>query len=207
MAAVVPSAGRVNRSPSPAVPARPVRRFTVREYDQMIRSGVLGEDERLELINGWILPQMPRNAPHDSGVYRLRRRLEKLLGDEWVIRDQSAMAFPTSVPEPDVAVVRGPEERYDARRPTARDAVFVAEVADSTLTYDRGDKLALYARNKIPVYWIVNVADRQVEVYTDPHGGRNPTYRTRTDYPPETDVPVVIAGETVGRIPAGELLP
>jgi Uma2 family endonuclease len=185
----------------------PLRQFSVVEYDRMIRDGILDERDQCELLDGRIVLKMARNAPHDSSAYRLQVRLFRLLGDDWVVRGQSGVTLPRSVPEPDVAVAPGPDSRYDAARPTPRQLVMVAEVADSSLGRDRGRKLRIYAQARIPVYWIVNLRDRQVEVYTLPRGGKNPTYRARTVYPPGQTVPVVVAGQPVGSIPVSELLP
>jgi hypothetical protein len=80
-------------------------------------------------------------------------------------------------------------------------------VADSTLHRDQTTKLELYAGAKVAVYWIVNLVDRRVEVYTQPRGGKSPTYKTRTDYGPDDAVPVVIAGKRVGTIAVKDLLP
>ncbi len=72
---------------------------------------------------------------------------------------------------------------------------------------DRTTKLELYAGAKIAVYWIVNLVDRRVEVYTQPRGGKNPTYKQQTNYGPDDEVPVVVGGKQIGRIPVKELLP
>jgi Uma2 family endonuclease len=193
-------------------PTRPpadlrLKRFTVAEYDRMIRDGTLAESDRLELLDGWIVEKMPHNAPHDSAVFRLRRRLTRLLGDDWLVRVQSSVELDASVPEPDIAIVPGPEDRYDQTRPAPKDIVLAVEVAESSLGQDRGSKLQLYARNKIPVYWIVNPVGRRVEVHTLPRGGKTPTYRQRTEYGPGDVVPVVIGGEDQGTIPVDELFP
>jgi Uma2 family endonuclease len=184
-----------------------LKQFTVDEYDQFIREGSLAESLRVELLDGWIVEKMPHNAPNDSSITRLQRRLMRLLGDDWIVRAQSSARLDTSVPEPDVAVVPGPEDRYDRRRPTHGDLALVVEVAESSLGQDRGFKLRLYARNKVPVYWIVNLIDRRIEVYASPRAGRTPAYRTRAEYGPGAAVPVVIAGEAVGAIAVNELLP
>ena len=90
-------------------------------------------------------------------------------------------------PEPDIAIVRGTDADYRRRIPTAADVALLVEVSDSTLGQDRGMKLAAYARDGIAVYWIVNLVDRQVEVYTRPvKAGR---YRSRKDYKPGQHVP------------------
>ena len=81
------------------------------------------------------------------------------------------------------------------------------EVADSTLDRDRILKGSLYARSRIAVYWIVNLTDSVVEVYTRPRAGRSPAYRLRQDYTADDSVPLLISGTEVARIPVSELLP
>ena len=184
-----------------------LRRFTVAEYDQMIRDGTINEDERVELLDGWIVEKMAHNAPHDSTVSKLQRTFVKRLGDDWWPRGQSSVTLDVSVPEPDIALIPGPLERYDEERPRPRDLALVVEVSESSLARDRGPKLRMYARNKIPVYWIVNLEDRVVEVYTDPRGGKAPAYRNQTDYRHGQSIPIVVAGKTLGSIPVSEFLP
>ncbi|HVK17875.1 MAG TPA: Uma2 family endonuclease, partial [Fimbriiglobus sp.] len=94
------------------------------------------------------------------------------------------------------------------RHPGAGDIGIIIEVSDSTLAFDRRDKGRIYARAGIPVYWVVNVADRQVEVYTDPQPGATPpAYAARTDYPPGQNVPIVLDGQVAATISAADLLP
>lgn len=183
-----------------------LHRFTVAEYDQMIRDGTI-DGKPLELLDGWIVEKMPKNAPHDSAIVRLQRRLMKLLGDDFLVRVQSTVELDFSMPDPDVAIVAGPEERFDETRPDATELILVIEVSESSLAQDRGFKAQLYGRNKIPVYWIVNLKDRAVEVHTLPRNGKNSGYRNIAIYRPGQSVPVVIAKKTVGSIPVSEILP
>jgi len=190
------------------LPVDAVHRFSVKLYDRMVRDGTLTDEDRVELLEGVVVDKMPHNAPHDSCLYRLHTRLLLALAPQgWVVRCQSAVTFPASVPEPDVAVVPGPEGLYDVARPDAAGLLLVIEVSDSTLARDRGLKQRVYARSRVPVYWIVNLVDRQVEVYTDPRGGRSPAYRTRTDYRAGQSVPLVVAGKkAVGAVAVNDLL-
>lgn len=192
----------------PAMPPLPVRRFTVDEYHRLIDAGILKSGDPFELIHGWIVPKMPTNPTHASAVRRLDRLLQRMVDDAGiVIGIQQPITTPDSEPEPDVTVSRGPEVRYFTTHPTAADVFFVIEVADSTLSYDQGDKLALYAAAKVSEYWIVNLADRRIEVYTQPRGGRRPTYRARQNYGPRDSVPIVLAGRTLGSLAVAEILP
>jgi len=93
------------------------------------------------------------------------------------------------------------------RHPRPRETELIAEVADTSLERDRGVKLKIYAVGRIPVYWIVNLINRQLEVYTEPRHRKYPMYRRRTTYLPSDKVPVVIGGKELGRIAVKELLP
>jgi Uma2 family endonuclease len=189
------------------VPPLPVRRFSVAEYHRMIEAGILTEDDPVELLEGWIVPKMPHNPPHDGTVQRVKNRLGRQLPPGWDLRIQCAVTTGESEPEPDGAVVRGDETSYDHRHPGPADIGVLIEVADATLSRDRHEKGRLYARARIPIYWIINLVDRWIEVYTDPDAAANPpAYRTRTDYRPGEQVSVVLDGQTVAMMPVADLL-
>jgi Uma2 family endonuclease len=164
-------------------PPFPVRRFTVDEYHRMIHAGILTENDPVELLEGWIVPKMPHNPPHDSVLDQAQEVLRLALPAGWRVRVQSAITTADSEPEPDITVAPGPANRYRTQHPEPVDIALLVEVADSTLATDRGAKAQLYARARIGVYWIINLVDVQVEVYTDPTGpDPSPRYRQRQDY-------------------------
>ena len=136
-------------------------------------------------------------------VGSLTRRRSK-----WVTGCQRPITFSDSEPEPDVvSVVRGPNDRIT--RATMRDqqeTELVVEVSDRSLQLDQGVKLEIYAAGHIPRYWIVNLIDCRVEVYTEPRGGKKPTYKQLKTYGIDEEVPLVIDGKEMGRIPVKELL-
>lgn len=190
------------------MPPWPVRRFTVDEYHRMIQAGILSEDEPVELLEGWITPQMARNPPHDITVDLVPDVLRPRLPAGWRVRAQLAITTADSEPEPDVAAVPGPASRYAQRHPTPAEVGLLVEVADATLQRDRTEKARLYARARIGCYWIINIPDRQIEVYTDPTGpDPSPHYRSRTDFRDGDAVPLVIDGHDCGSIPVADLLP
>src|SRR5438552_1580477 len=157
-----------------------MQRFTVDEYHRMIDGGILTEEDRVELLEGWIVAKMPQTPMHNSVLDRSYEILRNVLPVGWRVRVQSAITTPDSEPEPDLAVVEGPANRYRTRHPGPADIAALVEVSDSTLTHDRGPKGQLYARANIGVYWIINLVDMQVEVYTDPTGpDASPRYRQR----------------------------
>jgi Uma2 family endonuclease len=201
------SADRRTVLPRPAVaPPLPPARFTVEQYHRMDDAGIFA-GRRYELIDGLIVEMPVVNPPHKTVVRQLIDRLPSVVGPEYVCDVQGSIALAGSEPQPDYTVSIGPAERYVDRLAGPGDVLLVVEVSDTTLAYDRSTKLRLYAAAKIPVYWIVNIPDRVVEVYTQPRGGKSPAYRTRTDYAPGADIPVVLRGQTVGTVPAGSVLP
>ena len=191
-------------------PPDSLRRWTLTDYHRLTRSGVLTEDDRIELLEGWIVEKMAHNPPHDGTLYLLQSLLLRRLPDDWLVRVQSSVTLPGrrgSEPEPDIAIVRGPAEDYLRRHPGPADIALVVEVSDTTLAQDRGLKARVYARAAIPVYWIVNIPDRRVELYAEPRGGRSPAYRTRTDFVPGDSVPLTLGDAVVGHVPVGRLFP
>ena len=162
-------------SPHPAPSPFPVRRFSVQEYQQMAEAGVLTDQEDVELLEGWVTPKMIHNPPHDLAVGLVEEAIRSRLTEVWKLRTQSAITTEDSKPEPDVAVVRGPLRRYAQEPPKPDDIAVVVEIADTSLARDR-HKGRLYARAGIAAYWIVNLIDRQIEVYTQPDRGLMKSY-------------------------------
>jgi Uma2 family endonuclease len=133
--------------------------------------------------------------------------LPSLLPPDWFVRCQRAVTLGDSEPEPDYAVVRGPRNRYRDSHPTPADIGLVVEFSVSSLRLDRTGKGRIYARAGIPVYWVVNVADKVIEVYTQPVGtGDAAAYGKRDDYPVGTAVPVVLGGAAVGTVTVAAVL-
>ena len=181
---------------------------TVAQFHQMLADGVFADGDPVELREGYLVTKMPHNTPHFAAVQRLNKRFVRLAPAGWEPLCQLPVTLPDSEPEPDASLVRGDEATISAGKPVAADVGLVVEVADSSLREDRAYSGRMYARAGIPVYWIVNLIDRQVEVYADPDPAADPpAYRTRTDYRAGQDVPVVLDGQPAGTIPVAELLP
>jgi Uma2 family endonuclease len=174
----------------------------------MIRTGILTDDDPVELLEGWLVYKMPKNPPHRVATRLLRQALESLGLVGWYVDAQGPITTADSEPEPDAVVVRGDTRQYLDRHPGPPDVALIVEVADTTLARDRTSKKRLYAVALIPVYWIVNLPEKQVEVYSDPTGpGDQPNYRSRQVFGPADEVPVVVEGREVGRLAVRELLP
>ena len=188
-------------------PARNVYRFTVEQYDRMVQDGTIREDDPVELLNGIVVRKMPRGPRHVTSTKACQRTLHHLLAAGWHVAKEDPVRIPDhDEPEPDIAVVRGADTAYRDHHPGPGDIPLVVEVADSSLTWDRTEKLSIYAHAGISVYWIINLIDGQVEVYNDPNQvvGR---YATQIDYKAGQDVPVIIDGQVVGQIAVADLIP
>ena len=149
--------------------------------------------------------KMPKGPRHDASSARCRRQIERALPAGWHLRLKGALRIPDwTEPEPDLAVVRGDSDDFTDHHPGPADVALVVEVSDSSLARDRGEKRDNYGRAGIPVYWIVDLVDRRLEVYSRPADG---------SYPPptvlgESDMAeLVIDGLVVARIAVADLLP
>ena len=192
----------------PGPPPEPVLRISVDQYHLMIESGVFADDEAVELLEGWLMPKMPKNPPHNLAVGLVCDALQAILPQGWHIDCQGSVTTSDSEPEPDVSVVRGKRRDYPSGHPEPKDVGMLVEVSDTTLTRDRGTKKQIYARAAIPVYWIVNLVDKQVEVLTDPTGPADqPDYAQKQIYKPGDAVPVMLDRKEVGKVPADAILP
>jgi Uma2 family endonuclease len=204
MATIAPARRKTSSPPSSGAP--PLHRITVDEYERIIASGSLEDPSRVELIDGYMVDKMGKNAEHSYTTKEAVKAFDRRLPAGWTWRQEQPVRIPAyDEPEPDISILRGTDATYRHRIPTAADVGLLVEVSDSTLSTDRGLKLAAYARDGIPVYWIVNLVDRQVEVYTRPtKAGR---YRSRQDYKPGQQVPVVIGGQQLPPIAVDDILP
>ncbi len=192
----------------PALPPGPVWRFTVDQYHAMIKAGILTEEDRVELLEGWLIPKMTKNPRHCTATWLARTALERVTPAGWYVDSQDPVTTSESEPEPDTAVIRGNRRDYTDRHPGPADTAMLVEVSDSSLGRDRGLKKRVYARAAVPVYWIVNLPENRIEVYSDPTGPADePDYRQRRDYLAGEEVPVVIDGREVGQVLVRDLLP
>lgn len=190
------------------VPTEPIWRFSVAQYHQMIDLGILTDDDPVELLEGWIIQKMPKNPPHRAATKLTRNALEAIVPSGWYVDAQEPITFDDSEPEPDVVIVRGNTRDYLDRHPGSQNLALVVEISDSTLERDRTSKKRLYARAGISVYWIVNLPEQILEVYTEPTNlATVPTYQQRQDYNLSEQVAVMIDGYEIGSLTVQNLLP
>jgi len=123
------------------------------------------------------------------------------------LRVQMPLTLRTSEPEPDLLIAIGPEDVYTNRHPVPRDVAVLIEVADSSLLSDRLSKLPLYAGERVPESWLVNLVDMRIEVYTKPKAGRVPGYQSRQDYRTGETIPLILRSNRLVDLPVQDLLP
>ena len=128
------------------LPTLLLRRFSVDEYHQMVRTGILSEDEPVELLEGWIVFKMPRNPSHDLALEKADLAIRQRLPEGWRIRIQCAVTTDDSEPEPDMALVRGPLPSRAVSHPRPGEIAMLVEVAESSLDQDRTVKGRTFAR-------------------------------------------------------------
>ena len=153
--------------------------FTREAYYKMAEVGILSEDNRVELIRGEIIQMSPSKSEHASTIDILSEELIVSLRGKAIIRIQNPLTLSeTSEPEPDLVIAQYHPHRYQHAHPHPEDIYVCIEVADTSLLYDREIKTKLYAESEIPEYWLINLVDKQVEVFKDPQSGLYNTQET-----------------------------
>ena len=144
-------------------------RLTVSDFHRMGEAGIFAAGDRVELIDGEIIDMSPIGALHAAIVDRLARHLGRSVGESVVVRCQNPIRLDdVSEPEPDIALLRPRADGYMSAHPGPEDVLVVIEVADTSLAYDLGVKVPLYARHGIPKAWVIDAATRQTRVFREP---------------------------------------
>jgi hypothetical protein len=199
--------------PAGPPPFGPLRRFTLAEYERLIADGFFAKGDRVVLLDGFLVTKMTKGDRHVAATKLTVESLRSVVPAGRHVSKGDPIALPAgpdgtdSAPEPDVAVVRGGIRDYSGRKPNPGDIALMVEIADSSLPEDRRG-LARYAWASIPIAWIVNLPAGVVEVYTRPTGpDDDPRYADCHTYAVGDEIPVVIDGQAVGRVPLADLLP
>ena len=146
------------------------RLITVEEYHKMGEVGIL-QESGIELINGEIIEMSPIGSKHAATVDKISSLLTIQLEGKAIVRVQNPVVISAfSEPEPDISIVKYRNDFYTNQLPNAEDALLIIEVADTSIEYDREVKLPIYAEAGIPEYWLIDLAGRQVEAYSEPSG-------------------------------------
>ena len=187
----------------------PVYRLSVSQYLSKITTLILPESAKVELLGGIIVEQMTKHTPHNFAVRELGESLREILRQKWVVSEEKSVETGKGWrPEPDLTVARGPSSLYRFHDPLAADLSLIIEVSESSYGSDRRTKWHGYAAAGIPVYWIVNLAKRVVEVYSSPSGrGKTAKYRESATFGPGELVPIMIEGREVGKVAVDAFMP
>jgi Uma2 family endonuclease len=188
------------------VPSR-LYRMSVDEYEAMIKSGGLKSRNQFHLINGYLVAKLTQNPPHRVADELCGAELTRVVpAASYHVVAAKPVRLPgrDSEPEPDRCVVRGAIRDYGDHHPGPDEIALIVEVADSSLADDRVLATKVYGPARVPVYWIVNLVDRQIEVYSGPCAGG---YLSTEIVPEGQSVPAVIDGQLLGRIAVSEILP
>lgn len=182
--------------------------LTVEQYHAMARAGILEEGVPIELLEGYLVEKMTKHPPHRVATQLAELALRQVIPANYHTAMQEPVTLEDSEPEPDVSVVQGTFRDFSERHPSAHEVPLVVEIADATLERDRYSKRRIYARAGIPCFWIVNLNDRIVEVYSEPSGQTShPFYFNQRSFGENDSVPVEIHGRHVGSIPVKSILP
>jgi Uma2 family endonuclease len=182
----------------------PPFRMSIDQYEKLIGSGVFTKRDKLQLVNGILVAKLTQNPTHSVADLLCGRALARVIPAGWHLRpDKPVRLPPDGEPEPDQCVARGDERDYSTRHPCAADIGLLVEVADSSLAADRV-MARIYGARGIPIYWIVNLPESQIEVYTDPTVDG---YRRMRAYRPGEEVPIVLDSVEVGHVAVTDILP
>lgn len=146
-------------------------RITVDELYRMVEVGLLDPKARVELIEGEIIDMAPIGNPHMATVDRLNELLIRTVGERAIVRCQGAVQLGEySAPQPDLTLLARREDYYSSRRAIASDILLMIEVSDTTLQYDSGRKMSLYARHNVPELWVIDVPSARLLLFRQPSG-------------------------------------
>jgi Uma2 family endonuclease len=193
--------------PPAVMPEEPVVPLTLEAYHSLVQSGKLSSGDPIEFLEGWLVPKLTKGPRHAAVKRQLLRMLAALVQPPYFLDAQEAMSAVDSEPEPDIYIVRGPEQRFRERHPGPGDIEVVIEIADTCLHRDRGVKKRIYARAGVPTYWIVNLVDDCLETFTQPSGPTDaPLFGVSASLRAGDFAPLSIGGAEVGRLSVAEIL-
>ena len=198
-----------NRSVPEFIGMRGVVRFSPAQFLEFDEADTLEPHARYELLDGYIVHRLYHTPPHASTQNKLTEMLLSFKFQGFSVQSGRPLVLLESVPLPDLCILRMESKfDYDHRHPGAEDCEIAIDIYPEPEELGRTTKLAIYSRNKVPVYWIVNLADRCVEVHQVPNGTEaKPKYKTRKVFKEGQSVPVVLGGLKVGAVAVSEILP
>jgi len=158
---------------APLLLTLPRHKLSLEDYYKMGEAGILGEDSRVELIEGELIDMAPIGSRHVRAVNILTELLVPQARGVAVVSVQNPVSLPPdNGPQPDIALLKPRADDYGDSLPTAQDVLLIIEVADTTAKYDREVKAALYARHGVQEFWLVDLQEKAVEIYQEPGSKR-----------------------------------
>jgi hypothetical protein len=183
-------------------------RVSVERYHEMIETGLITKDDRLELIEGFLVEKMSIKPLHAFVTETVRETLAAVIPDGFFVSAQQPITTDDSEPEPDVLIIHGQRQDFLDHHPGPESVALLVEVADTTLYQDQTWKKRIYARASVSVYWLINLPERQIEVYTQPSGPtNNPAYRQLLTYREDDHIPLFLNETEIATWPVSDLLP
>jgi Uma2 family endonuclease len=202
--------------PDPIIttPVGPTKRWTIAEFDDLVRKGFIREGSKTYLWDGEIIEPMSENQPHVNAFANLGDLIRpRFPTSEWTVNQGNPIVLREGFkPQPDLSVMYGPRARYRIHPPSAADVALLVEIADTSYPQNAGSFLRAYAEARIPHYWIVNITQRRVEVYSMPGEAEDGTsrYAVRHDHGLDATVPLTVSRDThviqLGAIPVMDIL-
>jgi Uma2 family endonuclease len=190
------------------VPVPATERLSVDEYRRKAALGEFSVSKTFELLEGVVVPKARQTLRHETALENIQNVIGKLIPEGWHLRVQQPMACSDSQPEPDGAVVRNALDEYVNRPPQPSDVAMIIEVAEGSLKTDRQLKGRIYARAGITQYWVLDIIDNQLEVYTNASGPvQMPAYHEKRVYRVEDKLSLVIGLDDLGMVKVRDLLP
>jgi Uma2 family endonuclease len=188
------------------------RRITVEEYHRIVEAGIFGPEPRVELLEGLIVGKQRKEPPHMLATDLLGELLHRFLplGFGHFVSTGSPITIEARYgePQPDAVVLPGRLRDYAGRRRTPADAALIAEVSDTSYHVDRFVKWVIYAGAGVPIYWILDLNRRRLEIHSEPAGQGEAAYYARTQiFGPDDEVVLSLDGREVARFAVREILP
>jgi Uma2 family endonuclease len=194
--------------PDFSAPMAATERITVDEYRRRAASGEFSTSKAFELLEGIVVPKARQTLKHETALENIQNLIGKMTPGGWHLRVQQPIDCGESRPEPDAAIARDALDMYENRLPTFNDVALVIEVADASLALDRRLKGRIYARAGIIVYWLLDLVDNQLEVYTGASGPvPMPGFGERRIYRVEDKLSLVVGLDDLGMVKVRDLLP
>ena len=144
-----------------------VMKWSLTDWEKLVESGVL-DDKSVELLEGSIVDMAPEGFKHSGSNRNIADYLRELFREKALISETHPVRMANSEPQPDIAVVKLPRETYLQRHPEAADVYLLIEISDRTLAKDLGEKALIYAQNKVPEYWVIDLQHNKVVVHSGP---------------------------------------